>query len=124
LLDKGYRSLYVPHATENRYIHIRDCLSRIEEYTAVGKDIFLNDIKTQDAVIRNLETMADATQNLPEVWRDSRPEVDWGEVAGFRNVLAHQYLDINLNLVWDIIENQLPVLSCAIEAIAEEFWNQ
>jgi uncharacterized protein with HEPN domain len=105
-------------------IHIRDCLSRIEEYTAEGKDAFFDDIKTQDAVIRNLETMADASQNLPESWKDSRQEINWRQVAGFRNVLAHQYLEINLNLVWDIVENQLPVLSQAIEAIAQEFWNQ
>jgi uncharacterized protein with HEPN domain len=105
-------------------IHIRDCLNRIEAYTTEGKAAFFEDIKTQDAVIRNLETMADATQNLPEAWRASRPEINWAEVAGFRNVLAHQYLDINLNLVWDIIKNQLPVLNRAIEAIAEEFWNQ
>jgi uncharacterized protein with HEPN domain len=105
-------------------IHIRDCLNRIEAYTTEGKAAFFEDIKTQDAVIRNLETMADATQNLPEAWRASRPEINWAEVAGFRNVLAHQYLDINLNLVWNIIDNQLPVLSQAIEAIAEEFWNQ
>ncbi|MBE9098792.1 HepT-like ribonuclease domain-containing protein [Vacuolonema iberomarrocanum] len=105
-------------------IHIRDCLSRIRDYTADGKDSFFSDTKTQDAVIRNLETMADATQNLPEAWKATCPEIDWRSVAGFRNVLAHQYLDINLNLVWNIVENQLPVLSQAIEAIAAEFWNQ
>jgi uncharacterized protein with HEPN domain len=89
-------------------IHIRDCLNRIEAYTTEGKAAFFEDIKTQDAVIRNLGNHGRCR----------------AEVAGFRNVLAHQYLDINLNLVWDIIKNQLPVLNRAIEAIAEEFWNQ
>lgn len=105
-------------------IHIRDCISRIMNYTTDGKEVFFSDIRTQDAVIRNLETMADATQNLPEVWKATRPEIDWREIASFRNVLAHQYLDINLNLVWSIIENQLQSLSQAVDAIVEEFWDQ
>ena len=105
-------------------IHIRDCIERVEQYTIDGKDNFYTDLKTQDAVIRNLETLADATQQLPDDWKTTRPEVDWRRIAGFRNVLAHQYFEINLNIVWDIIENKLPELKQAIEAIAQEFWNR
>ncbi len=50
-------------------IHIRDCISRIEAYIAEGKTAFLGDVKTQDAVIRNLEILCESTQRLPEAWK-------------------------------------------------------
>jgi len=104
-------------------IHIRECINRIESYTAEGMDSFCSDLKTQDAVIRNLETLGDATQQLPEAWKDDHPEIDWRRVTEFRNVLAHQYLEINLDIVWNVIEYRLPELKQAIEKIAEDFWN-
>ncbi len=84
---------------------------------------FYADLKTQDAVIRNLETLGDAIQQLPDTWKAAHPEIDWRRVIDFRNVLAHQYLEINLDIVWSVIEYRLPELKQAIEKIAEEFWN-
>lgn len=50
--------------------------------------------------------------------------MDWAGISGFRNILAHQYLGLELDSIWDVVQNYLPDLSCAIEAIAEEFWDQ
>ena len=50
-------------------------------------------------------------------------ETDWKRIADFRNFLAHQYLDVDLEIVWNVIENYLPGLKVTIEAIAQEFWN-
>jgi uncharacterized protein with HEPN domain len=105
-------------------IHIRDCIARIEQYTSEGKSAFFEDIKTQDAVIRNLEVMCESISLLPEEWKNYQPEMDWSGMVGFRNVLAHQYLGLELDSIWNIVQNYLPELSRAIEAIAEEFWNQ
>jgi uncharacterized protein with HEPN domain len=105
-------------------IHVRECIARIESYTAEGMESFYADLKTQDAVIRNLETLGDATQQLPDTWKATHPEIDWRRVTEFRNVLAHQYLEINLDIVWSVIEYGLPELKQAIEKIAEEFWNE
>lgn len=68
----------------------------IENYTQAGKADFFEDLKTQDAVIRNLETLADATQCLPDEWKSTYSNIDWRKVADFRNFLAHQYLNIKL----------------------------
>jgi uncharacterized protein with HEPN domain len=105
-------------------IHIRDCIARVEAYTIEGKAAFLEDIKTQDAVIRNLEVLCESTQQLPEEWKIAYPTTDWRSVADFRNVLAHQYLDIDLEIVWNVIENYLPDLKNAVNLMAQEFWNQ
>jgi uncharacterized protein with HEPN domain len=105
-------------------IHIRDCIARIEQYTTEGESVFFEDIKTQDAVIRNLEVMCESIALLPEEWKNYQPEMDWSGMNGFRNVLAHQYLGLELDSIWNIVQNYLPELSRAVEAIAEEFWNQ
>jgi uncharacterized protein with HEPN domain len=105
-------------------IYIRECITRIESYTIEGKESFYLDLKTQDAVIRNLETLGDATQQLPEEWKMAHPEVEWRRISDFRNLLAHQYLEINLDIVWNVIEFRLPELRKAIELIAERFWNK
>ncbi len=101
-------------------IHIRDCIQRIETYTAEGKTAFFADLKTQDAVIRNLQTLCESAQRLPDAWKAIRPEIDWRTIGDFRNVLAHQYLDIDLDIVWNVVENYLPDLKQAIEAIFQQ----
>jgi uncharacterized protein with HEPN domain len=101
-------------------IHIRDCIQRVETYTAEGKAVFFADLKTQDAVIRNLQTLCESTQRLPDAWKVIRPEIDWRTIGDFRNVLAHQYLDIDLDIVWNVVVNYLPGLKQAIEAISQQ----
>ncbi|KAF3888442.1 MULTISPECIES: HepT-like ribonuclease domain-containing protein [Nostocales] len=91
-------------------IHIRDCLARIKQYTSEGKELFFNDIKIQDAVLRNIQTMCESIQKLPNDWKNAYPEVDWNRIAGFRNILTHEYLNIDLKIVWNVIENYLPHL--------------
>ncbi|MBW4690357.1 MAG: DUF86 domain-containing protein [Lyngbya sp. HA4199-MV5] len=101
-------------------IHIRDCINRIEAYTDEGKTAFFVDPKTQDAVIRNLQTLCESTQRLPDDWKAIRSDIDWRTIGDFRNVLAHQYLDIDLDIVWNVVENYLPKLKQAIEAIFQQ----
>jgi uncharacterized protein with HEPN domain len=91
-------------------VHIGECITRIEEYTVEGKGNFLADRKTQDAVLRNLQTMAESTQRVSVDLKAQHPEVDWAGVAAFRNVLVHDYLGLNLTRVWEIIERHLSEL--------------
>lgn len=104
-------------------IHIRDCISRVKQYTIDGKEVFFQDIKTQDAVLRNLQVMCESVQKLPSDWKNTYPDIEWNNIAGFRNRLTHEYLNVDLNLVWSVIENYLPELEETIEAMAQEFWN-
>jgi len=101
-------------------IYILECLSRIELYTVEGKEAFSRDSKTQDAVLRNLQTLAESTQHLSSTLRASHREIEWEKIAGFRNVLVHNYLGINLIRVWEIVERNLPDLKARITAILDE----
>jgi len=101
-------------------IHIAECIARIELYTSDGKDFFLKDHKTQDAVLRNLQTLSESTQRLSESQKEIRKDIDWRAIAGFRNVLVHEYLGLNVLRIWEIIEHDLPQLKQAIAEILQE----
>jgi len=73
-------------------------------------------------VIRKLQTLCESTQRLTDAWKAQCPEIDWRTIGDFRNVLAHQYLDIDLDIVWNVVENYLPDLKQAIEVISQQVW--
>ncbi len=101
--------------------HLGECLTKIREYTVEGRDAFLSDGKTQDAVIRNLEIVGQIVRDLgPETLAAQRPEVPWVRIAGARNILAHQYLGVDVALVWNIVEHDLGALEIAIIGLLRE----
>ena len=93
--------------------HILRCISRIEEYVAGGREGFLASHLIQDAVLRNLQTMAESTQRLSRAAKDRRADVDWAALAGLRNVLVHAYLGVDLEQVQRAIEQEMPRLKIA-----------
>ena len=95
--------------------HIGNCIERIREYTANGRETFESSSLVQDAVVRNLQTLAESTQRLSPSLKETESSIPWREIAGFRNVLAHDYLQIDLAVVWSVIECDLPELSAAVE---------
>lgn len=99
--------------------NIKECIERIEVYTRNGKDVFVQETMIQDAVIRNFEIMGEATKRLSNELRITYPNVPWQQVAGFRDVLIHDYLKVDLNRVWGVIELNLPQLKADIEVILE-----
>jgi uncharacterized protein with HEPN domain len=101
-------------------IHIRECIQRIESYVA-GKDKqqFLDTTLVQDAVLRNLQVLAESTQRLSDSAKESAVEVDWFKIAGFRNVLVHDYLGIDIEQVWNILDKDLPELKRQVEKLLQ-----
>jgi uncharacterized protein with HEPN domain len=98
--------------------HIKLCVERILDYTRDGRDAFFADTRTQDAVIRNLEIIGQAARDLGVAkLAAAEPGLPWHNIAGLRNVLAHQYLGVDLNMVWTIIERELPRLRVSVEAL-------
>lgn len=95
--------------------HIRERISRITEYTNRERAAFYDSHLVQDAVLRNLQTIAESTQWLSNGLRATEPEVPWRAIAGFRNVLAHDYLEIDLEAVWSVVEQDLPKFAAAID---------
>jgi uncharacterized protein with HEPN domain len=68
-------------------------------------------------VLRNLQTLAESTQRLSDSLRSKHPHVDWRGIAGFRNILVHGYLGIDIGRVWLIVERELPDLQAVIHSV-------
>lgn len=98
-------------------LHIRDAIQHVEDYTKGGRDEFFNDRKTQDAVVRNLEIIGEAVKNLSAQLKSSHPAISWKRIAGMRDKMIHEYFGVNLNLVWDAVDRDLPDLQQRIAEI-------
>lgn len=98
--------------------HIRECLTRIQEYTGVERTRFDGSRLVQDAVIRNLQTLAESSQRLSLEIKATEPQIPWRELGGFRNVIVHGYLGIDLEAVWLVVEQDLPALAEAVNRMA------
>ncbi|MDI9639096.1 DUF86 domain-containing protein [Geitlerinema splendidum] len=100
--------------------HILECTTLIQDYTRNGKAEFMESSLVRDAVLRRLQTMAESTQRLSETLKAQAPGVDWRALAGFRNVLVHDYLGgIDFERVWDAVELYLPGLEMAVRELIE-----
>ena len=95
--------------------HILECIRRIVEDIEEGRERFMESHTLQDAVLRNLQVMAESTQRLSDTVTATQPDVEWRKIAAFRNILVHDYLGIDLDTVWDITQRDIPKLKQAIE---------
>lgn len=101
-------------------IQILERLDRIQRYSSSGKEAFLASEIAQDAVTRNFEIIGEATKRISARLREAHPEVPWKRMAGFRDVLIHNYMGTDLNEVWRIIEHDMPGLRSILEKIRAE----
>ncbi len=98
--------------------HIAEAARRASSYTKeMTNEDFFEDIKTQDAVIRNIEIIGEATKNLSDEIRNRYPEIPWKELAGMRDRLIHQYFGVNLDIVWNVTKDELPEILLKIKEI-------
>ena len=88
--------------------HVLECIRRIESYTAAGKRAFPDSILIQDAIVRNFVTIGEAVKRLPDSFRREHPCIPWRGMAAFRDVLTHDYEDVDLDEVWRVVEVELP----------------
>ena len=99
--------------------HIIESVQMIEGYIAgVTCEVFCSNHMMYDAVIRNLQVLAESTQKISEIVKIQNPQIPWRDISGFRNILVHDYLEgIDQNAVWNIIKNDLPDLKKQFKTI-------
>ena len=93
-------------------------IAKIERYVrGLDEAGFLDDDKTADAVVRNLEIIGEASRQLPETYRDAHTDIPWHNMAGLRNRIVHDYIGIDLQMLWHIIQNEIPPLKSNIQSL-------
>ena len=100
---------------------VLESIEKIEEYMkGVGNKTFSKDTQLQDSVMRRLEIIGEAVKSIPSDFRSKHPEIEWKKVAGMRDVLIHSYFGVNLERVWIVVKEDLPVLKKNIKAILKK----
>ena len=98
--------------------HILDAIEKIENFVKdISKFEFDRNTMVQDAVIRNIEIIGEATTKITKQFTQSHSEIPWQDMAGMRDKLIHDYLDVDLDVVWKTIEVDLPLLKEKVSKI-------
>jgi uncharacterized protein with HEPN domain len=105
-------------------VYLQDMLESIAAIEAfvAGFDIesFAADRKTCSATLRELEVIGEAGGKVSEEFKKQHQEIDWRTLKDFRNVLAHEYFGVNIDIVWDVVQNKLADLKSLLEVAIKE----
>ena len=96
-------------------------ISRVESATESGKETFVGSHLHQDAVLRNLHTIMETTQRLSADLKAENTDIEWATLAAFRNVLVHDYLGIDIELVWTVVTQDIPEFKGKVTKILSKF---
>ena len=100
---------------------ILQAIKKIEKYTnGLNCERFRSDEKSVDAVIRNLEIIGEASKNITSELKNKFPQIPWKKMMGLRNIVAHEYFSIDLNIIWEIASKNLPEVKPRIERILKK----
>ncbi len=96
---------------------VQQAISNIVKYTSGGRQAFDTDELVRTWVIHHLEIIGEATRSMPQEFKDQHPEIPWKGISGMRNILTHIYFNIDLDAVWDVVEQDLPTLKASVDAL-------
>lgn len=99
---------------------IEECLEKIDKYSIRGEKVFYEDELIQTWIIHNLQIIGEASRATSEAFKVKYSQLDWQDMADFRNLIVHEYFRVNLKIVWSIVKNELPKLKQQVNDILRD----
>ena len=106
--------------TYERLRDIREAIRHIEKYTSQGRDAFDQNELVQTWVMYHLGILGEAARSLPQEFKQAYPDIPWAQISKMRNVLIHIYFGIDQEIIWEIVQRDLPELKVQVDAILSE----
>lgn len=107
------------------FLHIRDSIKKILSYTSgVDEESFLSNTMLQDALVRHIEIIGEASNKVSDNTRNKYSNVPWKQINGMRNRIVHEYFGVRLDIVWDTIQNDIITLKDDVDKIIEDLTPQ
>ncbi|MES1245595.1 MAG: DUF86 domain-containing protein [Acidobacteriota bacterium] len=106
--------------SRERVLDILEAIERIEKYALGGREEFETNELVQVWTLHHLQVLGEAVNVLRPELRQSHPEIPWDSIVGMRNVLVHKYFEIDTDIIWTVIERELPELKARFQSILDE----
>lgn len=103
-----------------RLFDIQEAIERIEKYASGGLDAIRNDELIANWMVRHIQVIGEAGSKLSREFRSKHPEIPWEAITGMRNILVHQYFEIQFDRVWDVVTKDIPDLKEKLNEILKE----
>ena len=109
----------MPKRPEHVLRHIMEAIERVEKHTA-GKSVadYEGNELLQGAVERWIEIISEASRSIPDDFKADHEDISWKAIAGIGNLMRHDYENVRNDVIWDIVENRIAALKCAMRAMA------
>ena len=105
-------------------LFVQDILDNINDIGEFSKNLtkekLISSKLKQNAIVRSIEIIGEAVKNIPDSIKEKYKDVEWNKIAGARDIIIHRYFKVDLESVWDVIENDLPILKKQMEKIKTE----
>jgi uncharacterized protein with HEPN domain len=102
---------------EERFLDMLEAILRIEKYADRGRQAFVSDELIQTYIVHNLQILGEAAAKIPADQQSQYEVLPWSKIVGMRNILVHNYFNIDLDIVWQVVENELPHLKETLSRI-------
>jgi uncharacterized protein with HEPN domain len=103
-----------------RLLDIQEAIESVRKYASRGKDAFKKDELVQTWILHHLQILGEAASRISDDFQEQHPDVPWYKIIGMRNILVHDYFRIDINAVWSVVENDIPVLEQQVKQLLQE----
>ena len=99
---------------------IAEAIERIEKYASKGRETFEDDELIQNWILHHLQVIGEAARAISDELKDEHDQMPWLQIVGMRHILVHRYFEVDPDLIWSVVEDDVPVLKQQIELILKD----